>query len=121
MGQKPRLAPAALNYLSPFLSATTSEIAAAVFANLTAMRRSLKQLHSEGKIRIFDWQRSGQLWVPVWILADGLKDEPKPKPQTQAVKSRTHRAKRPDKFARRALAKDWVAQLHLQRKKGSKK
>lgn len=120
MSQKPRLAPAALKYLSPIFTATTVEIAAAVFANSTAMRRSLNQLHAEGKIRIFDWQRSGNRWVPVWTLADGHKDEPKPKPQTQAVKSRTHKAKRPNKFARRALAKDWIAQLHSPRKKGSK-
>ena len=111
MSQKPRLAPAALKLLESGFTGTTAEIAEHIYGNADALRRSMRELYAEKKIRHFDWARSGQRWVPVWAVMDGQPDEPKPKPVTQAVKNRTHRAKHPNKFGRRAMVSEWLQQL----------
>lgn len=108
MSQRPRLAPAALKLLAAGFTGTQEEIAARVFGHPTAVRRSLNALHAEKRIRVFDWTKNHQRWTPVWAVADGQPDEPKPRPKTKAEVARTYKAKRPDRFARRAMVRSWL-------------
>ena len=60
MSQKPRLAPAALKLLESGFTGTNAEIAERIYGNADALRRSMRELYAEKKIRHFDWARSGQ-------------------------------------------------------------
>ena len=111
MSQKPRLAPAALKLLESGFTGTTAEIAERIYGTYDAVARSMRQLYSDKQVRHFDWFRSGQKWTPVWSIADGMPDEQKPKPLTPSQIDKAYKARRPNRFARRAMVSEWLQQL----------
>lgn len=116
MSQKPRLAPAVLKLLATGYVGTTHQLAERVFGHETAVRRSVKQLQASGQVRVTDWVKSYQMWIPVWGSADGLPDEVKPKPLPKLEVHRAFKLRHPDKDGRKKIVSEWLAQLKAMRR-----
>jgi hypothetical protein len=73
------------------------DVEARVFIDVRNAREYLKLLRQDGVIRIVAWRRDSPhgLPTPVFGLADGKRDTPRPKPMTGVEKSRKRR-KDPD-------------------------
>lgn len=61
-------------------------------------QRALKKMHSEGTIRVCDWQPVYRQLVPVYSLKYKLKDKAKPNPIKPIESNRKYRAKLENKI-----------------------
>lgn len=111
MSQKPRLAPAILKLLSTGYVGTTRQLAERVYGHEVAVRRSIKQLHTAHLVRITDWVKQHQSWIPVWGISDGQPDETKPKPIPKKEVHRAFKLRHPDKAGRKLIVSEWLSQL----------